>query len=347
MVERGARHLLLLGRRPASETAGAVIAQLEQKGASVATAQADVSSAAQMARVLSAIDERLPLRGIVHAAGILDDGLLLQQDWERFTRVMAPKIEGAWNLHNLTLGCELDFFVLFSSMASLVGSPGQSNYAAANAFLDGLAADRRAQGLPAISINWGPWAEVGMAAAQHQMDERMKLVGVRALAPQAALQVLEQLLPQPVAQIGVVDINWRRFQPGATPPPLLAGLIQRASAQGPERSHFREVLRAAASEERQPMLEDYLRQRLAQVLRAAPSGIDVEQPWSNLGIDSLMAIELRTKIQTDLRVVVPIAQVLQGPTLRRMAALLLEQLTTHWLAEAPPSDGQEWEVLTI
>ena len=95
------------------------------------------------------------------------------------------------------------------------------------------------------------------------------------------------------------------------------------------------------------MLEDYLRQQLAKVLRAAPSGIDVQQPLSNLGIDSLMAIELRTRIQTDLHVVIPIAQVLQGPTLRQMTALLLEQLTTQWLAEAPPSGGQEWEVLTI
>jgi thioester reductase-like protein len=131
-----------------------------------------------------------------------------------------------------------------------------------------------------------------------------------------------------VAQIGVMDINWRRFHAGGTPPALLAGLIQPASTQAPENSRFREALRAARSEERQPMLEDYLRQQLAKVLRAAPSGIDVHQPLSNLGIDSLMAIELRTKIQTDLGVVVPIAQVLQGPTLRQMTGLLLEQLTS-------------------
>src|SRR5262249_38081255 len=156
-----------------------------------------------------------PLRGIIHAAGVIDDGLLLQQDWQRFTRVMAPKIDGAWNLHTLTRGQRLDFFVMFSSMASVMGSIGQGSYAAANAFLDGRAACRRADGLAGLSINWGPWAEVGMAALHGGVRHQTKLLGVRTIAPAAGLSVLERLLPLRRAQIGVLPVDWSEFPTGA------------------------------------------------------------------------------------------------------------------------------------
>jgi myxalamid-type polyketide synthase MxaE and MxaD len=312
-----------------------------------------------MASVLAEMDRDLPpLRGIIHAAGVIDDGLLLQQDWERFTSVMAPKVAGAWNLHTLTLRRPLDFFVMFSSMAAVVGSLGQGSYAAANAFMDGLAAYRRAQGLSGLSINWGPWADVGMAAAHRGMSEQTRLMGVKTIAPQAGLQVLEQVLPQRLAQIGVMPINWRAFPSGATAPSLLADLIREAAHDhsadglGNEGREFRESLLRAAEEERQSMLETYLRQQLARVLGSSASDLDAQQPLSNLGIDSLMAVELRTRIQTDLGVMVPIAHVLAGPSLQHISRLLLEQLTAKWLVEAPrrtdaTSEGEEWEVLTI
>jgi hypothetical protein len=201
----------------------------------------------------------------------------------------------------MTLNRRLDFFVMFSSMAAVTGSLGQGSYAAANAFLDALAAFRRAQGLPGLSINWGPWAEVGMAA-QRGGNEHTRLMGVRPIAPQAGLKILGRLLSQRSVQIGVMPVSWREFPAGATPPSLLADLVrneahaQSADLPSDESRKLQESLFAAAEEERQAMLETYLREQLARVLRSSASSIDVEQPLSNLGIDSLMAVELRTRI---------------------------------------------------
>ncbi|MDH3602772.1 MAG: SDR family NAD(P)-dependent oxidoreductase, partial [Candidatus Tectomicrobia bacterium] len=173
MVSKGARHLVLMSRSGAADTA--TIAALEHAGAQVVVTQADVSEAEEVSQVLAHIDR--PLRGIIHAAGVLDDGILQQQTLERFARVMAPKVRGAWHLHTLTKDMSLDFFVLFSSTASLLGSGGQANYAAANAFLDVLAHYRRAHGLPGVAINWGGWSEVGMAA-RSEVRERMNMTGL-------------------------------------------------------------------------------------------------------------------------------------------------------------------------
>ncbi len=161
MVAQGAKNLVLTGRRGIAGTAQKTINQLEQAGAKVLVVTADVSNSEDVAQVLEGIKTNYPpLRGIFHAAGVLDDGVLMQQNWSRFAKVLAPKVQGAWNLHALTQDLPLDFFVCFSSVASLLGSPSQGNYAAANAFMDALVHYRRNLGLPGLSINWGPWAEV-------------------------------------------------------------------------------------------------------------------------------------------------------------------------------------------
>ena len=165
LAERGARHLTLVGRKAPSADAAARIARLESNGVHVRSESADIADASAVAAVLHQIDASgVPLVGIVHAAGVLEDGALMQQTWERFETVLTPKALGAWHLHRASVQRPLDFFVLFSSMSSVIGSPGQGNYAAANAFLDALAHARRAEGLPASSINWGPWSTAGMAA---------------------------------------------------------------------------------------------------------------------------------------------------------------------------------------
>ena len=152
-----------------------------------------------------------PLRGVIHGAGTLDDALLAGQNWGRFNRVLRPKVEGAWNLHRLTGHLPLDFFVMFSSMASLFGSPGQSNHSAANAFLDALAHYRRSRGLAALSINWGPWSELG-AAAQLGVHNRLRGSGVGGITTAAGLQALERCLASRAVQLGIVDIDWQLFR---------------------------------------------------------------------------------------------------------------------------------------
>nr|MCU0685551.1 type I polyketide synthase [Polyangiaceae bacterium] len=164
LIESGARHLVLVGRSAPAAEATARLRAFEQAGARVEFARADVADAAHVRRVLEGIDPSRPLRGIFHAAGVLEDGIVLQQSRERWQRVWAPKALGAWNLHRLSHSAPLDHFVLFSSATALLGNAGQSSYAAANALLDALARQRRAEGLPALSVQWGAWSEVGMAA---------------------------------------------------------------------------------------------------------------------------------------------------------------------------------------
>ncbi len=181
LADRGARHLVLVGRSEPSEEARSQLEDLETAGVQVVDPQAATSATRAGGRAcLSDIRGELPpLRGIFHLAGVLDDGVLREQTRERFDRVMAAKVHGAWNLHELTRDDRLDLFVLFSSAAALLGSPGQGNYAAANAFLDALAHHRRWEKLPALSVNWGSWAEVGMAARLSETEgQRWSAAGV-------------------------------------------------------------------------------------------------------------------------------------------------------------------------
>lgn len=165
MVEQGVRHLVLLSRSKPAGNVQVALDAMRKTDAQVLALDVDVTKEKQVAAALAEINQSMPpLRGIIHAAGVLDDDLLLNQRRSRFVKVLSPKVAGAWNLHALTQDIQLEFFVLFSSVTSLLGSYGQGNYAAANAFLDALAAYRRHNGLPAVSINWGPWSQVGMAA---------------------------------------------------------------------------------------------------------------------------------------------------------------------------------------
>lgn len=177
LVEQGAQHLILLSRTQPDEEAAAAIAELKQKGVTVRVMQADVAHLDQLAEAVAESQEGMPpLRGVIHAASARDDRALLEQDWTSFATVMAPKISGAWNLHVLTQDLPLDFFVMFSSTAAVLGSPGQSNFAAANAFMDSLAHHRRSMGLPALSINWPPLAEAEPGFDRIPIAEALRLL---------------------------------------------------------------------------------------------------------------------------------------------------------------------------
>jgi acyl carrier protein len=305
--------------------------------------QADVSRANDLTRILDQIDHSMPpLRGLVHAAGVLDDGLLLHQEWSRFVTVMAPKIDGAWNLHALTLDRPLDFFVLFSSMASLLGSPSQGNYAAANAFLDALAHHRRAQGRPALSINWGAWADVGMASRlSRQEQRRFTEQGLGLIESEQGKKILDDLLlPAGVgpAQVGVLPINWPLFRtsfPTIAGRPFLAEQIDRHETVAPKGKTvlLRDVVLCAPAEERPQLLESLLSERMAGVLGIAVATLDRELPVTRMGFDSLMALELKNRLDADLGVVIPMVQFLEGPSVADLTTLVLAELTA---APAPP-----------
>jgi acyl transferase domain-containing protein/acyl carrier protein len=326
LVAQGARHLVLLGRRGA-EGADDAVRALEAGGARVVAARADVAEADQLEKVLHEVAGSLPaLRGVIHAAGVLDDGMLAQQTPERFRTVARPKIDGAWNLHRLTEKAPLDFFVCFSSAASVLGSPGQANYAAANAFLDALAQHRRAKGLPALSINWGPWSDVGMAA-RHNRGKKLAQRGMASLAPADGLAVFDRLLRQEASQVGVFRVErrqWQQFYQLSGEAPLLADLAREGAAAAPaaQGGAARDAVLAAKPERRQRLVEEYL----AGILGFSADKLDMTQPLDQLGLDSLMAIELKNRVEVDLGVVLTMAHFLQMPSMEQLAAAVLAEM---------------------
>jgi thioester reductase-like protein len=341
LVQQGARHLLLLGRRDPSEAAQATLDQLRQSGVNVLVASADVAYEADISRVVETLPTGWPpLRGVIHAAGVLDDGILLQQNWERFQRVMAAKVQGAWNLHSLSQNQPLDFFVLFSSAAALLGSPGQGNYAAANAFLDGLAHYRRSLGLPAISLNWAAW-QAGMAASLDSRSQaRLAAQGMPAIAPDQGLQVLALALGQDAAQLGVLPFDWamlKRQWPAGQAPPFLAAVFDATPASGesvaaemptaPALSPLLQRLQIAPAAEQQPLLMRYLQDKVARVLGLAAADFSPAQSLYDLGLDSLMAIELTSAIRSDLQMELPIRALMEDPSLESLVPLIAAQLT--------------------
>jgi acyl transferase domain-containing protein len=329
-VERGALHIALLGRHEASADVASAILEMQQAGAEVRVFKADVGDLAAMQHVFESIRATMPrLRGIVHTAGVLDDGVLEQQSWPRFARVMHPKLAGTWNLHLLSEQLPLQFFVLFSSAAALLGSVGQANYCAANAFLDAFADFRRRCGLPAVSIGWGGWAQVGMAAAQVPGRQNARNGGAL-LEPAAALDVLQAVLANSPPYLAVVDIDWRelshQFAVGRSP-----SLFEEFDAhrRAPTSAvSLNEWLRSPPAGGESSAIIGYVQHCLGSVLGRDAAQIDPDVPLLELGLDSLIAIELRNRIETSGGPALPLVRFLDGADVRQISALIAERLSS-------------------
>ncbi|OBI09722.1 beta-ketoacyl synthase [Mycolicibacter heraklionensis] len=327
LVERGARHLVLMGRSAPSAEAQSTLEGLRAAGAEVTIAQGDVTKSADVVAALAAIDASMPpLRGVVHAAGTVDDAILARLDADKLRSVMAPKVQGAWNLHTLTAGAKLDFFVLFSSAASVLGSPGAANYGAANAFLDALAWHRRAAGQPALSVNFGPWAGLGMFT-NSELHRHFSHYGVEGLSAESYFAALEALLADGASEAMVLDIDWSRWRPSAQSPLLRDLQVASTGEQGGgSGSGLFEAVQAADAQERRRLLETYLRDLVAGKLGLAPAGLDIQAPLNSLGVDSLITLELRIQVERELGIVVPVARLLDGPSVVSLSGWLSEQL---------------------
>ncbi|HEY0093934.1 MAG TPA: SDR family NAD(P)-dependent oxidoreductase, partial [Archangium sp.] len=330
LVGHGAKNLLLLGRNAVSESVRPQLDALRAEGARVEVAQVDIADGQRLGEVLARARAELPqLRGVLHCAGVLDDGILEQQDPTRFRTVMTPKVQGAWNLHMLTRDEPLDLFILYSSMASLLGLPGQGNYAAANAAMDALAHYRRQQGLAALSINWGPFSEVGLAVASANRGERLASQGMASFTPRQGEVLLERLLAEGAVHVGAVALDvrqWLEFFPSAASLRVWDELAAERHGGERGRSGFLMDLRRANAAERTGLLEGYLRDRLAQVLRIDPSRVGRHEPFRGLGLDSLMSLELRNRIEAVLDLKLSVTLLWAHSTLAALAAYLLEQL---------------------
>ncbi|MGA2410902.1 MAG: beta-ketoacyl reductase [Candidatus Binataceae bacterium] len=347
MVEQGARRLILLSRTKLPSRAHwssaeggsrlahqiASIRQLEAAGACVHLAAADVADEEQLAAFLNEFqaDGWPPIRGVVHAAGVLRDGLLSQLDAGALEKVLRPKMIGGWLLHRLLEDVPLDFFVLFASAGSLLGQPGQGNYAAANAFLDALAHHRRARGQPALTVNWGAWRGLGFAETPggKRLASRLSFLGINSIAPARALDVLKRLLQEDATQVVALPVDWGRylqFYPAGKEPRLLSELARDEAAKSPQASHpgeKRSALLAAEPAELSGLLQSYLAELVARVLGLSASKLDLQQPLANLGLDSLMAVELKNRIAIDLGINVPMVTFLMGPSVEQATSQLL------------------------
>jgi NADPH:quinone reductase-like Zn-dependent oxidoreductase/acyl carrier protein len=357
MTEQGAKHLMLVGRSGAdSAEAAEAVAKLQAAGVDVQVVKADVSVEADVARVVAEIDRSMPpLRGVFHAAMVLDDGYLLQLNGGRFETVMGPKANGAWNLHTATLGKQLDCFVLFSSLASWAGSVGQGNYAAANAFLDALTHYRQAQKLPALTVNWGAIADVGYVARNPDIGKQLDRQGFLGLRPQEATTLLGQLLRRGQSEAGAIRVDFNNmaatFAGGGAAHRRFSHLLQQQTAdaasgqaQGARRGEIFERLRSASPEEQLRALEGLLRHQASSVLGIPASRIDPEQNLANLGLDSLMSVELEMALETELGTDLPLGFFLgEEITLKSLSQRLREQIQAGLSAEESLS-GQDTEI---
>ncbi|HEX4038892.1 MAG TPA: SDR family NAD(P)-dependent oxidoreductase [Acidobacteriaceae bacterium] len=321
MAEHGARHLVLTGRRSPSAEAEAVLAGLRERGVAVEFRAVDVTNKSQLEALFAEFGRELPpLGGVVHAAGVLDDSVFANLTEERVSKVLAPKFEGAWNLHQVTASLSLDFFVFFSSLAAVTGSPGQGAYSAANGFLDGLARYRVAHGLPALSLNWGAWAGTGMAGRVDK-GARPQTGPFRQMRSDKAIAAFGRLLRSSAIEIAVADIDWEelaRTTGGQDVRPVFS-LVLGAKAKPNAGSGALGGLGVLPMESLRPQLIAFLRGSLATILGIDEAAVVATRSLVDIGVDSLMALEFRNRIRSELQVSVATAKLLAGPTLEDLA----------------------------
>ncbi len=340
LVEGGARSLVLASRRGAPAALDAPrIQQMRARGARVELRRLDVANAAHVEELIGEIERSLPpLAGVFHAAMVLDDRPLHELDQPSLDRVFGPKLLGAHHLDRATRGLSLEHFVLYSSVASLIGNPGQAAYAAANAALDGLCERRRAEGLPALSVSWGAIGQVGVAARDPSIAAHLERLGLRPLEPGRALTALQKALISGAARVGIIDIDWTTWVRAnrATAWNRLTGLVQAGEAA--DGSRLEQLLAGAASEDRATVLGQRLREAAARVLRIEPGQLESARPLRDYGLDSLLAVELQGAFEDAAGVEISSMELLAGRSIDAIVAKILATGTAqnHPSSAAPP-----------
>lgn len=341
LADAGAEHLVLVGRRGATtDEALAAVAELRGRGVEVICRSADISDADQVKDLIDDTLEQLPpLRGVFHAAGVLDDRPFAQIDRDSLARVFAPKAIGGWNLHAALDGVQLDHFVLYSSVAGITGNVAQASYAAANTMLDGLARVRQFQGLPAVSMNWGSLGG-GMASSSDEVTRSLELMGLTPVDMDLAARTLEECLEMPVSQVGVLDVDWARW---AATHPLTAGTarvsvqVQAATADASDASALQVQLMALPEGQRTEVVAYMVADQLAVVLGLPAESIDLDTPLSDLGMDSLMAVEMSARVNMALGVEVSAFEFTRGAGLLGLADRILAHLDPVGQSDAQAS----------
>jgi acyl transferase domain-containing protein/NADPH:quinone reductase-like Zn-dependent oxidoreductase/acyl carrier protein len=347
LAAQGAGCVLALGRSEPEEEAQSAFRQLRENGTAIVAVRCDVSEEAELAQAMRAIPSGFALRGVFHAAGVLDDASLQRQTWPRFRKVLAAKVAGTWNLHRLTQAAPLDCFVLFSSAAGLLGSRGQSSHAAANAYMDAFAHYRREHlKQPALSVNWGAWSGTG-AAVRHKVIERRERTGATTISPADGLRILQWLLEEDRTQVFVSRVNWRKwakhsksaaaanadllgrilYAPRAASAAQFAAPSPAVPIRSEAQSSWKEQLLAAPQERQFAILEARVEERVRAVLSlAAGQPLDSARPLQEYGLDSLLSIELRNALSADLEAKLPATALFDYPTLAALTTWLFREV---------------------
>jgi NAD(P)-dependent dehydrogenase (short-subunit alcohol dehydrogenase family) len=346
LADQGARDLVLVSRSgPKSDEARQALAQFEADGVAVEARAVDVADAEAVARLVDEVDRPdAPLKGVVHAAAVFDDVLSAEMTRRQLDSVLAPKADGAWALHQATRERALELFVLYSSVTTAFGNPGQANYVAANAFLEALAQHRRALGLPALAVCWGPIADKGYLARNAELtDQLSEKLGAEPLTTASALAELGRLLDAGVARMTVAPVDWRKLYgklPGLRAAAFVEVTAGARDGEAGEAVDLRQLVHQLSPEELKTLLVDTLREEIGQVLRLPADKVDPAKSVFDLGMDSLMAVELRMSVEERLGVEVPAMALGEGISIAQLA----ERLRDSVAGEGAPADDTEASV---
>ena len=350
MVKHGARNLILVSRRGASDNASkALLATLAEKKVQVMAMAVDLTDEIQVSAMFDEIVAKSPpLKGILHTAAILDDAPIAELNPERIASVMHAKALSAWHMHQLTQRLPLDFFVLFSSVSGIIGNARQANYSAANTFLDALAAKRRSAGLPGTSVNWGAIA-TGMAVNSEEVKKHLDLMGMNTLTVSQALDSWAQMLNVALPQYGLMNCNWEKwqaFEPTGGNSPRFASLVK-DSNQKQEASLTKTCLEInqLPEDEKQAAMCHALIEQVASVLRIPAERIDREQSLTQMGIDSLMSAELQAAINKTFGVRISTLEFMRSPNLEYLADILMDKTILSLSSPVPEVNIQENSVI--
>jgi acyl transferase domain-containing protein/surfactin synthase thioesterase subunit/acyl carrier protein len=335
VTQRKVKRLILVGRRGQKDpSSGRVQHALAALGAEVTILKADVSNEKDVRRLLGRIEKFYPpLKGIFHCAGVLDDGILMQMEWQKFQRVVAPKLAGGWLLDTFTRHCDLDHFVAFSSILSLTGSAGQANYAAANAFLDALISRRRKEGLPALALNWGPWAESGLATVSGEKGRAIwRARGTEYIPADIGRRALDLLVGSDAAHAAITITKWPTFlQQFTSPPPLYrelhkeVGAVTAKAGLSASAALVKTKMNAVPPAARRDLLTAFVCQQAMQTL-GIKEEIDASRPLREFGLDSLMSVTLVNQLETALGIRISAVKLIKGPSVAQIVDEILPDL---------------------
>ena len=332
---RGAKNIVLLSRSGGSSKSEELVKKMRDGGINVEVRKIDLADKVLLGKLFEDINSTLPpVRGVIHCAGLLRDGMLSNQSWNNFNRVFPSKVDGLWNLHHLTEKEPLDFFVIFSSVASMFGSSGQGNYASANAFLDSFSYYRHSLGLPATTINWGPWADVGMAATDKKVEQNTSARGMRMLEPEAGMELLEKAILSNLPQVGVCLVEPDAFMKANAQLTIMWGLAgktgilpRKETLQKSEDSKLVDRLKALPLDKAKISLEQHIQEQITSVLGiSSKTPLEGKLGFKDMGMDSLVSVDLRNRLQKSLDIPLSPTLTFDYPNFETLTIHLSEKL---------------------